>query len=965
MKYYLRFFLCISFSLCSTLYGQEFILDANTSAIVHFNDISDHVVPELPTDSNSNTFDVNGIAGSAASFYSNNNTTFAADDNIDSGEGTVEAWVRPDWLASGPETRVLFSWGISGGILIEKDGGSYFKVIINRFGSDPAGNEISVGVNVSTWAQQEWHHIACTWSSTAVQLYIDGVLVNEAIPAYNLPDILANDFFIGSDNNAKEWTGLVDELRISKTQRTATEILDSYNSQGEWQQHDENSTLILHFENTMVGEVQESASISSGLSYGNGVYDKAGYFNGDEDLQYNATNNIKSDEGSFEIWVKPSFDPQPSTEDYTVLGWGAGGGILIFINQGALLRLITNRYGIGGNVEIGLGHNVADWNANEWHHIACTWSSLRIEMYVDGAKVSETTTNFDLPTLPQQQFHIGSDAGFRKWDGYLDELRISENVRSEDEIFESFLNGIDITGLSLKENNITVYPHWRYKPEVCLSTSTQTFEIGTELLDWTSSNNFIATVNTNGIVEYHNPSNVSLTGTLEGQSVQLNSTVLDPILDPVHPQLDNFLVTPANCYKEEMKVLIISYFPTQNGSELDVTETGPDLGQGPVSLTEIENRVETYSVQLKHMCEERTKFRGYKNPDADPYLGYNVVDHIHVYEPVPRFIKVPWRGNPSNEDINYIDMPKIAERFNWEDYVDNLDVDEIWVWAYHNDVEGGVFGSESEMSSPTTPDISNSHYFTPESELPIYSRTYTVYGFNYGRLPSLHNQGHQLESIFAYIDRPMFIEKFVGSVGGNPPLGRCGDTHHPPNTTQDYDYLNPTLVQSDIEDWEPNGGVTKLVNVDTWGSIDYNWPYGNTPQAEAEINFYMYWMQNMPGYLNSIQYNENYMTNWWAFLSDWDYLMQNNVGLYGPSPSEISPTDNCIEDCLDSLYVTDQYIASHNYSSSDYLGSNAYISSNLTVDFHAEMTIEMGLGFEVEQGAVFHAEIEACQFNQN
>ena len=53
---------------------------------------------------------------------------------------------------------------------------------------------------------------------------------------------------------------------------------------------------------------------------------------------------------------------------------------------------------------------------------------------------------------------------------------------------------------------------------------------------------------------------------------------------------------------------------------------------------------------------------------------------------------------------------------------------EIWLWGYHN---SEIAPAESNMSSPTTGDISNSLRF--EDDLPIYDRTYVLYNYNYAR----------------------------------------------------------------------------------------------------------------------------------------------------------------------------------------------------------------------------------------
>jgi hypothetical protein len=139
----------------------------------------------------------------------------------------------------------------------------------------------------------------------------------------------------------------------------------------------------------------------------------------------------------------------------------------------------------------------------------------------------------------------------------------------------------------------------------------------------------------------------------------------------------------------------------------------------------------------------------------------------------------------------------------------------------------------------------------------------------------------------------LFWKKFVGKDdSGKFITGRCGWTHMPPNTTEHYEYVNPTIVESDIEDWKPDGtGSKKPVNVDTWGNLVFSWPDGATDfHQRIEAQWYIYWMQNMPGHHNCIEYGENYMTNWWLFTADWDFAVLYK-GLYSDIPSCPS-TDN-------------------------------------------------------------------------
>src|SRR5450631_1423755 len=148
------------------------------------------------------------------------------------------------------------------------------------------------------------------------------------------------------------------------------------------------------------------------------------------------------------------------------------------------------------------------------------------------------------------------------------------------------------------------------------------------------------------------------------------------------------------------------------------------------------------------------------------------------------------------------------------------------------------------------------------------------------RLRGQVNMNNQQDSNTA-----LFWQSFVGLAPNFTWMkGRSGDTHHPPNADSDYDYQNPTPVLSDIEDWTPAGtGQKKDVSATTWGGIPYGWPGGSAdvPQL-TESQWYIYWMQAMPGYGNTIPYGSNRMSNWWRFTADWDASAAVGLGLYEP-----------------------------------------------------------------------------------
>jgi len=128
----------------------------------------------------------------------------------------------------------------------------------------------------------------------------------------------------------------------------------------------------------------------------------------------------------------------------------------------------------------------------------------------------------------------------------------------------------------------------------------------------------------------------------------------------------------------------------------------------------------------------------------------------------------------------------------------------------------------------------------------------------------------------------LFWQKFVGWGANNRfATGRCGATHWPLNARLDYDYNNSVdRVMSDCEDWQPAGGTTKEVSLDTWASVPYAWPATGTISQLAESQWYIYWMQNLPGAGNTIPYNATQIENWWTFIGDWDAAIAAGTRLY-------------------------------------------------------------------------------------
>jgi len=369
------------------------------------------------------------------------------------------------------------------------------------------------------------------------------------------------------------------------------------------------------------------------------------------------------------------------------------------------------------------------------------------------------------------------------------------------------------------------------------------------------------------------------------------------------PDMPAFLGEPAAGHIKEMKVLVLAYLPTTDGIKLDKELTGIDM-----SIDDMKRKIEKMSVQVKLMLEEGSKYHGYKDPNATPYMGYEVVDYIIVNDSLPLGPQIEENQGMS---IHYPDYSKIMTTWKGKDYVDRLGVDEVWLWSWHH---GNISPAESNMSSPhktkyaPNGDVSNSYRM---DDLPVYNNTYILYNYNCGRSANeaVHNHLHQYENMLWQISllttgSEAFIrENFSGWQNWDEPdkriapLGAAGDCHHPVNTDQDYDYNNHTFVLSDIEDWNPaRTGKRKLINCETWFSyfgdiwpVAYDmtvpvlrgdpWSEAST-RAKTEAAWYIYWMQNIPGENNGIAWNDKKITNWMNFKASWDETMTTDKKIF-------------------------------------------------------------------------------------
>jgi hypothetical protein len=224
-----------------------------------------------------------------------------------------------------------------------------------------------------------------------------------------------------------------------------------------------------------------------------------------------------------------------------------------------------------------------------------------------------------------------------------------------------------------------------------------------------------------------------------------------------------------------------------------------------------------------------------------------------------------------------------------------MNVKEVWMYGYHS---SHIAPDESKMSSRYG-DIANDwpkDDFIPEAyRMPRCNNSYTLYNFAYNPGGSVgndaHNRMHQIENVIFFAENrgyPVSAANYRGSIFNDdfsewfdifPPnresfRSSCGNTHFTPNWTSlsnEYNYWLTNYREFNCETWHPDDSRTTYINAncERWGC---------TP-----LGFYQWFMQNMPGFQNGIEYQGQTMKNWWEAFYDFNAFIDNGHSLYGSS----------------------------------------------------------------------------------
>ncbi|HDH91662.1 MAG TPA: hypothetical protein ENF38_01785, partial [Candidatus Aenigmarchaeota archaeon] len=214
------------------------------------------------------------------------------------------------------------------------------------------------------------------------------------------------------------------------------------------------TTLLCHFNRNLTcedGEVnQDYGSAYSNFDFFSGKFYEGVFIDDDDILVYDVKGNLDIHRGTIEFWIRFGKDVLNYTHDEAIFIAGKFGTkdneIHIYLNSGYLYFSIFDAY----QNEHYVRRNISYLKANSTIYVAAVWdlnesvnkAGSRMELYVNASSLNneyyDTNSDIYLNSSPSQ-IALGLDKAVTyRIDSVIDELRISNRVRSKGEIENAF-----------------------------------------------------------------------------------------------------------------------------------------------------------------------------------------------------------------------------------------------------------------------------------------------------------------------------------------------------------------------------------------------------------------------------------------------------------------------------------------------------------------------------------------------
>jgi len=338
---------------------------------------------------NGSTQSIEGKIGTAAQFNGSSSIITNTNQVIPNGASSISFWYNSSGATG---VQYIIGSGVataSKGITVAYTGSTgIFSVIILKGVSALAANFSGT----TSYSNTDWHNVSVTWDGTttanAIKLYVNGSLEAEGTSDASSASIGDyTTFGIGGVNGGGFAEGKIDQVRIFDKALSSSEVTTLY---GENNTSTTKSTTDIFDDGSAVAlyEFEEGAKDTGGVS---GYIGAGGIFNGSSsyiDLGGSAPFGDRDDVKSISGWVKAN-----STSNvwlYSVSGTADSVDWFYVAYRPASNAIFVYRRIDTSNKALTSATITPD---NNWHHIVAQLTATKVEIYLDGTKLTTTNTN--------------------------------------------------------------------------------------------------------------------------------------------------------------------------------------------------------------------------------------------------------------------------------------------------------------------------------------------------------------------------------------------------------------------------------------------------------------------------------------------------------------------------------------------------------------------------------------------
>lgn len=372
----------------------------------------------------------------------------AASLNI-TGSFTIECWVNPTNVTT-PNLQMILQKG---------SGTTGYSLLLNSGKVTIRTNSTPRLIGKTAIAGNQWTHIAGTYNSTTnvFTVYINGspdtsVTIAGAIPTANTDSLFigkgANSPFAGQMDEVRLWNRALSSAEINTNRRTTLGASGGiYNgivfSMTFQDRKSTGSDFVLtdwsdngnHGINRGVSAVDLNNRPSTTIAPNESIEldGTDDYLEGTDNQDVSPTSAI-----TIEVWFRPR---NPTLTNQTIVHKGpALGGA----NTSYRLRLDSGIIKVAINGTSGFTSG-ATLPSNQWSHAAFTYdgSSGEYKFYINGRLTNSGTNGVGNIVDGSDNLFIGGTTGLPDFDGFIDEVRISNYVKSQLQINKYLFQSID------------------------------------------------------------------------------------------------------------------------------------------------------------------------------------------------------------------------------------------------------------------------------------------------------------------------------------------------------------------------------------------------------------------------------------------------------------------------------------------------------------------------------------------